>query len=100
MMDQSSADSSETTAGSSVHALPEGRWFWRRLYVFSSTFALWALLRHAVTRTPADRLPQVTEGLIQLLALVLVLYLIAPSAQQLIEMLAAVRLRLPRRGAS
>ena len=94
MMDQSPTTCSEASGGPGDRALPEGRWFWRRLYVFSSTFGLWSLLRHAVTRTPADRLPQLAEGLIQLLALILVFYLIAPSAQQLIEMLAALRLRL------
>lgn len=78
------------------HPLPEGRWFWRRLYVFSATAGLWALLRQAVMRTPPDRLPQLAEGLIQLLALVLVLYLVAPSAQQLVELMAALQLRLTR----
>ena len=77
-------------------ALPEGRWLWRRLYVFSATLGLWLLLRQTVSRTPPDRLPQLADGLIHLLALILVLYLVAPTAQQLIEMLAALRLRISR----
>lgn len=74
--------------------LPEGRWLWRRLYVFGASAALWRLLHHAVARTAPDRLPEVASGLMHLLALLLVLYLVAPTAQQLIELLASVRLRL------
>lgn len=74
--------------------LAEGRWFWRRLYVFAVSFALWSLLGLAVRRAPPDRMPQVAEGLMGLLSLVLILYLVAPTAQQLIELLANLRLRL------
>jgi uncharacterized BrkB/YihY/UPF0761 family membrane protein len=53
--------------------MAEGRWFWRRLFVFGVSLGL--------------------------LALVLVLYLVAPTAQQILEMLAHVKLRMAgRRG--
>jgi hypothetical protein len=75
-------------------ALAEGRWLWRRLYVFGGSFALWALLSRAVERTEAAALPSVARGLMSLLALMLVLYLVAPTAQQLVAMLAELKLRL------
>jgi len=78
--------------------LAEGRWLWRRLYVFVASAALWLLLARAVGRTvPAD-LPRVADGLMSLIALMLVLYLVAPTAQQMIAMLANMRLRLATGG--
>ena len=74
--------------------LAEGRWFWRRLYVFGGSLALWTLLARAVERTEAAALPSVARGLMSLLALMLVLYLVAPTAQQLVAMLAELKLRL------
>jgi hypothetical protein len=74
--------------------LAEGRWLWRRLYVFAATLALWRLLSTVVGRTAPEALPQVASGLMALLALTLILYLVAPSAQQLIALLANLRLRL------
>jgi hypothetical protein len=40
-------------------------------------------------------LPKMTDGLMGLLALILVLYLVAPTAQQLAAMIATARPRLP-----
>jgi hypothetical protein len=78
--------------------LAEGRWLWRRLYVFVASAALWLLLARAVGRThPAD-LPRVADGLMGLIALMLVLYLVASTAQQMIAMLANLRLRLAAGG--
>jgi uncharacterized membrane protein YfcA len=74
--------------------LAEGRWFWRRLYVFASSAAAWSLLSWAVSRTSPDQMAAVARGLMALLALVLVLYLVAPSAQQIVSILADLRLRL------
>lgn len=74
--------------------LAEGRWLWRRLYVFAASTALWALLAVCVRRTMPTQLPQIAEGLMGLLALLLVLYLVAPTAQQLVELLANLKLRL------
>lgn len=75
----------------SAHALPEGRWLWRRLFVFASSGAAWTLLDRVVRLTsPADA-PAVARGLMALLALLLVLYLVAPTAQQLLAALVHLR---------
>lgn len=78
----------------SIPALAEGRWFWRRLYVFVSTLVFWSLLTWSVSRTAAEHMAQVARGLMWLLGLVIVVYLIAPSAQQIVAILADLRLRL------
>ena len=78
--------------------LAEGRWLWRRLYVFVASAALWWLLARAVGRTAPADLPRVADGLMGLIALMLVLYLVAPTAQQMIAMLANLRLRLAAGG--
>ncbi|MFC5388424.1 hypothetical protein U0030_10315 [Brevundimonas bullata] len=78
--------------------LAEGRWLWRRLYVFVASAGLWWLLARAVGRTAPADLPRVADGLIGLIALMLVLYLVAPTAQQMIAMLANLRLRLAAGG--
>ncbi|NWE54079.1 hypothetical protein [Brevundimonas sp. P7753] len=78
--------------------LAEGRWLWRRLYVFVASAALWLLLARAVGRTAPADLPRVADGLMGLIALMLVLYLVAPTAQQMIAMLANLRLRLAAGG--
>lgn len=74
--------------------LAESRWLWRRLYAFAVSAGLWLLLMRSVTRMPAETLPRVTEGLMGLLALILILYLVAPTAEQLVALLANARLRL------
>jgi hypothetical protein len=77
-----------------IPPLAEARWLWRRLYVFLASFALWRLLASAVERTEPAQMPRVAAGLMGLLALTLVLYLVAPTAQQLVSLLANLRLRL------
>ena len=74
--------------------LAEAKWLWRRLYVFAASFALWRSLSDVVDRTAPAALPAVASGLMSLLALTLVLYLVAPTAQQLVALLADLRLRL------
>lgn len=75
--------------------LAEGRWLWRRLYVFATSGAAWLLLDRLIALTPPEAAPRLAQGLMALLALVLVLYLVAPTAQQLIATLAVLR---PRAG--
>ncbi|GAA0755017.1 MAG: hypothetical protein ACT6R7_04310 [Brevundimonas aurantiaca] len=75
--------------------LAEARWLWRRLYAFMVSAGLWVLLMRTVGRTPPEMLPKMTDGLMGLLALILVLYLVAPTAQQLAAMIATARPRLP-----
>ncbi|MFS0709087.1 hypothetical protein [Brevundimonas phoenicis] len=67
--------------------MAEGRWLWRRLYVYGASLALWLLLRLAVNRTEAADMPRIAEGLMGLIALMLLLYLVAPSAQQIVNMM-------------
>lgn len=78
--------------------LAEGRWLWRRLYVFAASGGLWVLLAWAVRRVEPVAMARVAEGLMSLLGLLLVLYLVAPTAQQLIELIAQLRLRLGKEG--
>lgn len=74
--------------------LAEGRWLWRRLYVFATSAGVWLLLDRLIAATPPEAAPRLAQGLMALLALVLVLYLVAPTAQQLIASLAVFRPRL------
>ena len=75
-------------------SLPEARWLWRRLYVFAFSFGVWLLLARAVMRASTDSLPRLTEGLMLLQALTVVLYLVAPTMQQIAGLVAHLRLRL------
>lgn len=76
----------ENMPGGASVELAEGRWLWRRLYVYAASLALWLLLRLAVTRAAATDLPRIAEGLMGLIALMLLLYLVAPSAQQIVNL--------------
>lgn len=75
-------------------ALAEGRWLWRRLYVFVVSLALWRMLASVIDRAPAEAMDRIASGLMGLLALILVLYLVAPTAQQLIALFASLRFRV------
>ena len=83
-----------TDGRTTVQPLAEGRWLWRRLYVFLVSAGLWLLLLRSLGRMPPDRLVHAADGLMGLLALTLVLYLMAPTAQQLAAMIAELKLRL------
>ncbi len=82
-----------TTDPQMPRALAEGRWLYRRLYVFATSLGIWVLLHRIVERTQVQDLRPLAEGLMVLLALMLVLYLVAPTAQQLIALLAELKLR-------
>ncbi len=75
--------------------LAEGRWLWRRLYVFAFSGGAWLLLDRLIGATPPEAAPRLAQGLMGLLALTMVLYLVAPTAQQLIASLAILRERRP-----
>ena len=77
-----------------IEPLAEGRWLFRRLYAFAVSAGLWVLLMRTVGRMPPEMLPRMTDGLMGLLALILVLYLVAPTAQQLVALLANARLKM------
>lgn len=81
-----------------VSPLAEGRWLWRRLYVFATTGAAWLLLWRLIPVIPAEAAPRLTEALMGLLALTMVLYLVAPTAHQLVaslRLLWSIRRRKP-----
>ncbi|RZJ88512.1 MAG: hypothetical protein EON88_21185 [Brevundimonas sp.] len=77
-----------------IEPLAEGRWLFRRLYAFAVSAGLWVLLMRTVGRMPPEMLPKMTDGLMGLLALILVLYLVAPTAQQLVALIANARLKI------
>ncbi len=83
-----------TSSTPGIPVLAEGRWLWRRLYVFATSGAAWLLLDRLIEGTPPEAAPRLAQGLMALLALVLVLYLVAPTAQQLIATLAVLRPRI------
>lgn len=72
-------------------SLAEGRWLWRRLYVFASSALAWLLLDRLIAVVPARDALRLAEIVIMLLALMLVIYLVAPTAQQLVAGLAALK---------
>ena len=71
--------------------LAEGRWLWRRLYVYATSGGAWLLLDRLIALVPPDAAPDLARALMALLALTLVLYLVAPTAQQLITSLSLLR---------
>lgn len=83
-------------AGAQSPPLAEGRWLWRRIYVFSVSLGLWGLLAGIVRTATPETLPHLSDGLMGLLALLLILYLVAPTAEQLLELLADMQPRLGR----
>ncbi|CAN7405713.1 hypothetical protein [Brevundimonas sp. LjRoot202] len=78
--------------------LAEGRWLWRRLYVFATSAAAWLLLDRLIVLTPPAAAPRLAQWLMALLALIMILYLVAPTAQQLIASLRTLRPGLGREG--
>ena len=72
-------------------SLAEGRWLWRRLFVFMTSLILWALIHRALDRVSVEALPPLVDRLLMLIALISLLYLVAPTAQQLVTL--AVRFR-------
>ena len=58
----------------------------------------WGLLTWSVGRTPPQGMAAVAHGLMILLGVTMVLYLVAPSAQQLAAVFAELRIRLATGG--
>lgn len=84
----------EASNAAPAPGLPEARWLWRRLYVYAASVVGWSLLAWSVARTPPSSMAAVAHGLMVLLGVTMVLYLVAPSAQQLAAVFAEMRLRL------
>lgn len=74
------------TQSISQQSLAEGRWVWRRLYVYLATLLIWLLLREAVRLSPPEQLRHLADGLMGLIALMSLLYLVAPTAQQIVNL--------------
>ena len=72
--------------------LAEGRWLWRRLFVFLTAASLHQLLARALERAGPEAARHALDGLMMLLGLTLILYLVAPTAQQLVAMVAHLKL--------
>lgn len=85
---------SDLGSDDAARPLAEGQWLWRRLYVYAATVASWVLLDRLIAVVPPQAAPRLAEGLMALLALTLVLYLVAPTAQQLIVALKSLPPRL------
>lgn len=75
-------------------SLAEGRWLWRRLYVYGTSAVAWLFLDRIIAAMPAAEMPRLAQALMALLGLTLVLYLVAPTAQQLIAALSVIGRRL------
>lgn len=83
--------------------LPEPSWLWRRLYVYVVSIAFLVLISMAVHRmsevasvnpeTGVAALLTVIKWLIAALICVLTYYLVAPSAEQIVKMIQASRLK-------
>jgi len=73
--------------------LAEGRWLWRRLYVFGNSAMAWLVLDRLIAASPTAAGPDLARDLMALLALLGVLYLVAPTAQQLLSGLEGLRRR-------
>lgn len=86
----------DTRAPDPQDPLPEGRWLWRRLYVFGLSGGVWWLLREALARAPAAAMAPLALGLMWLLGFLLVLYLVAPSAQQTAHLVLGLRREIGR----
>jgi hypothetical protein len=71
--------------------LAEGRWLWRRSYVFATSGGAWLLLERLIGAASPDHAAGLARGLMALLALTMVLYLVAPTAQQLLAGLRSLR---------
>lgn len=77
---------------------PENSWKFRRIHVYALTLLLVGLLFATIMLAPREDLQLVAGWLICLIAFVTVLYLVAPSAADLLAMLAELRfpIRLER----
>lgn len=71
-------------------APPEGNWLYRRSYVYGLSLTLTAILLTTILLTPREDLQAIAGWLIMLLALILIIYLIAPTAAELGKLIAAL----------
>lgn len=68
---------------------PEAQWLWRRLFTWIVTAFILLQLHLLIDRMPLDDLRTIAERLILLLASLIALYLIGPSAEHIIALVRA-----------
>lgn len=71
--------------------LPEGDWKFRRMFVYGLVLLLVVALFMTIALSPKPDLQRIAGWLILLIGFVTVLYLVAPSAVEVIRMLTALR---------
>jgi len=76
--------------------LPENNWFWRRTYVFIMSIMSLAFIWYGVEALYAlgqpDALYRITRYMIGILAMLIVFYMVAPSAEQIVKLIQAAKL--------
>lgn len=79
---------------------PEGDWRWRRVFVYVARLSLLLLLAFCIHRAPEAAMQAIALALVALAALESTFYLIAPSATELIRLVAELRpgIKLPGPG--
>lgn len=85
--DRSVSASPDPSVSTGQAPLPEGRWLFRRLYACGLTIGALALVAVIAVRAPASALLAMSQGLMLLIGFVALLYLVAPSAPQIIALL-------------
>lgn len=68
---------------------PEAQWLWRRLFTWIVTAFILLQLHLLIARMPLEDLRTIAERLIMLLASLIALYLIGPSAEHIIALVRA-----------
>lgn len=90
-----SVKTTETPATSQIDLqdpLPESNFFWRRVYSYVVTFAVWGLLTYLIYKmTDAESLRWSALYLSVLLWFTITYYMIAPSAEQITRIIQAAR---------
>ncbi|QLQ12164.1 MAG: hypothetical protein HZY74_01155 [Brevundimonas sp.] len=81
------------TRGPAAQVHAEGRWVWRRAYVYAASLGLGLILMRLAERADLADLPMLARAITGLMALMAVLYLVGPTAQQLIAFVAELRAR-------
>lgn len=87
MTDRTCPDTVETAP-----AQAEGRWLWRRSFVYAASLGLGLILMRLTERADPGDLPMLVRAVTGLMALMAVLYLVGPTAQQLITLMAQLPL--------
>lgn len=75
--------------------LPEPNWLWRRVYTFTlsmlSLAFIWYGAQAMLTLNRPVELYSITRYMIAILAMLILFYMIAPSAEQIVKMIQASR---------